>query len=392
MDQTKPVFRLEQALRSWEDQCFFKRVIGQALVAQGRQPPCPVAGPLLNAPSFRSYVLREDAERFDADRYLLPLETAQALGAWALVPATVWAWAKSSRRFFHLSEDLQALLNATTLDRMRWSDVDLPFQAFAVTLERPIEDAKGNAFDCILVCADRGPGPDGVETDVLSFQMFARSFAERSPVSFFDRQQIEKALRERDWKKLDRCVKTARESTRGGHTSRFMLMMDKVGDEQVTESVQRLIFKTHSSVCNCGGTHDEWDAAVRQVVGMCLYLQSLKPKDPHRPKWQPGPKGNPAKAGQPRAVTSEAEVCVVTCANTLTADEREALLDHGKATHRASGEKRPHFRMGHFRRPPGKGNDPDQPKVVHVSPTFVRRDLLKKGELASGSTTTFAAK
>jgi hypothetical protein len=391
MDQTKPVFRLEQVLRTWEDQCFFKRITAQAAVSQGKPPPYPIAGPLLNAQSFRSYVLRDDSDQFDVDRYFFPVETAQALGVWCLVPGTLWAWAKSSRRFFHLAEDLQALLNATSLERMRWSDVDLPFQAFAVTLERPIEDAKGNAYDCILVCADRGPGPDGVEADVLSFQLIANSFAERKPLSFFDRQQIERALGARDWKKLDHRLKTARASTKGGFTSRFLLMMDKVGDEMVTESVSRLIQKTHSTICNCGGTHEEWDAAVRAVVGMCLYLQSLKPKDKHRPTWQPAPKGQPAKMGQPRAVTSEAEVCTVTCANTLSAEERAAFLEHGNRP-RASGEKRPHFRMGHWRRKPNTASDPNAEKVVHVMPTLVRRDLLKKGELVSGSETTVAAK
>jgi hypothetical protein len=44
------------------------------------------------------------------------------------------------------------------------------------------------------------------------------------------------------------------------------------------------------------------------------------------------------------------------------------------------------FREGHWRRPPGKGDDPTAPRTVHVRPCIVRRDRLPKdGGLLPGT-------
>lgn len=44
-----------------------------------------------------------------------------------------------------------------------------------------------------------------------------------------------------------------------------------------------------------------------------------------------------------------------------------------------------HFRRGHWRRPPGQGDDPTASKTVWVRPTLVRRDRLPEGALPGGS-------
>lgn len=384
MDQTN---RLEQALRVWEDLCFLRRARVLALTALKKPLPYPLDGALRHWQDFRRDLLAAGPDGdFAIEKYVTPAEhMLKAVGANLVsLPIELASWTAQSRRIFRPSEELQALLNATSLDGVRWSDVPWPFGAFAVTLEVPLKGETGIDYDCILVHGLSALDGDGVEKSVIQFRLFSSAF-EGAAIDRFTREGVTKALTLKQWPKLDRRMKEAEDRLRRAKTSVFSLVEDKVGDAPVTDAVHELLFKIHGRTCGCGGTHPEWDQAVRLVVGLCLYLSTLPSNSPHRSPWQ-----RPKKSANahPKAIVNEAEVCTISSAHRLTAEEREAFISDGQ--HVGTRELSAHWRRGHWRRPPGKGNDPTAPKVVHVRPTLVRRDKLGPGTLTGGSETSMS--
>ena len=121
------------------------------------------------------------------------------------------------------------------------------------------------------------------------------------------------------------------------------------------------------------------------VFGFCLYLSSLPPQSAHRSAWQKALDKHERKAN-PRGIINEAEVCSVSSTIYLTTEQIE-LIESQET--QAKREICPHFRRGHFRRPPGQGQNPEAPRTVAVAPTFVKRGLHEEGTLAAGAKTVF---
>lgn len=128
-----------------------------------------------------------------------------------------------------------------------------------------------------------------------------------------------------------------------------------------------------------------FEIAARIVAGLCLYLTTLPTRTSHRSEWRPA--DSLAKRPDPRAITTGAEVCLVSSVYELTAQEREVIERVGP---RGYYELCCHFRRGTWRRKPGFGQDPTAPKVVHVRPTIVRKDRLPEGAVPGGSANILA--
>jgi hypothetical protein len=121
------------------------------------------------------------------------------------------------------------------------------------------------------------------------------------------------------------------------------------------------------------------------VFSFCLYLNGLPPQSTHRSAWQKVLSKHERKAN-PRGIINEAEVCSVSSTIHLTTEQIE-LIESQET--QAKREICPHFRRGHFRRPPGQGHNPEAPRTVAVAPTFVKRGLHEEGTLAAGAKTVF---
>lgn len=85
-------------------------------------------------------------------------------------------------------------------------------------------------------------------------------------------------------------------------------------------------------------------------------------------------------------MTNDADVCTVSSIYRLTPEERKLIGDHA-VSRRGTVELCAHFRRGHWRRPPGKGDDPTAEKTVWVRPTLVCRDRLAAGSMPGGNRT-----
>lgn len=403
MDQKDPVFRLEQALRLWEDRCFLHKM--QALYRQAVGKPCPFLpeGPLKHAPEFRKFLIEASnappESALDANRFLLPLSMAKPLGKLWGLPSQITSWTLDSRRIFRLSLDLQAMLNATSLDGVLWRDVEPPFGTFVLALPSPIKDDSGREYDAMLFFhgayenSSSSPELDALMREkgldlsqpgsMAGFTLLPKILGELTPLSSFERDHILAGWRKKDWKKMLHWLNQAVLRLQPVAISTFGFMDHRVPDVPVTESLRNLHAFTHATTCTCGRQHVEWDAAARLFVGVSIHLASLPP----------GPSSGCTgwekpcfKVRAPMSIMTEADVCTVMSSHVLSSEERETFLRDGRAGH-GGYEVSSHFRRGHYRRRPGKGNDPTALKVVRIPPTLVRRDRLKDGVLPLASKT-----
>jgi hypothetical protein len=123
------------------------------------------------------------------------------------------------------------------------------------------------------------------------------------------------------------------------------------------------------------------DAAMRQVVGLCMYLSTISSGSGSGLSWRPL-----VSAGyDPTTISNETEICSVGTEHILTDEEREVFGDGD--IDGPTYELRTHGRRGHWRRPPYTAHDPASKKTVWVKPVLVRADRRAPGTLPSGSTT-----
>ena len=152
--------------------------------------------------------------------------------------------------------------------------------------------------------------------------------------------------------------------------------ISKIGDLYITESHDQLLRKagyTKAEVADGG------DLAIRIALGLCIYLSTLPSTTPHRSEWQKH-RGERDR----KAITDGAEICTVSSIFKLTTEEKEIVRQmHGRATVELSA----HFRRGHWRRPPGQGQNPKAMKTVWVRPCLVRKDKLEEGQIVGGAVT-----
>lgn len=399
------VERLEQALCRWETLCFLGNVQGRAVSGLGGKTNYAIDGPLVHAHEFRKYLLglRHEKKKeviFDSERFFPSYEFQVAItGPFGSVSTFLASWTFHSRRVFHLTRELQVLLSATSLDGMKWSDIAWPFPAFAVTLEQPIMDHRGDKLDCIVVSQSffrdnqrqqiiSGDQPREGDEKALSFLLLSRQLCNLGKLSATLKKKLEDAVSKKQWRRVTSLIGLTPENGKEVKGSVFSFInTDLIANMMVTDSIRDLIIKTDQLVDPKTDLKtnpcQEWDEAARIVVGLCLYLQTLPVKSPHRSGWKPARDG--MFKPDPLAITSEAEVCTVSSVYTPTREEREIFGLEGEERRHAQYEVRTHFRRGHWRRPPGLGNDPNASKVIWVRPTLVRQDRLPQNALPGGT-------
>ena len=386
-----PIPWLELVLRAWEDFWWLVHHINRLLVATGGTALCSNRGSVLNAGRFRDCLLGiHDPERQrELYEFIPPADMKRSLSYEGGYPLALARWSVHSRRIYKLDSDLQALLQATSLKGVLWSDVQLPFDSFAIELAQPLIDSEGNRFGFLLVST---PLPYELEEDIspkdlIDFRCFGTKGMKYAPLNTQQRERIQTSVdrqidrgdpygilteyRELASKPLDRVP-----------TSSFKLHSHP--DELVTETAER-VYKEKFPGVDRPAALATWDAMTRLVVGLALYLKTLPPGSSHVSE-----PTKPFRSGLPdrKVITNRWEVCNVTSVIPLTREERifYGVEGNQEEQRQAKYELSCHFREGHWRRPPGKGDDPTAPRTVHVRPCIVRRDRLPKdGGLPAGT-------
>lgn len=377
------VRRLEQMLQVWEDTFFIFWASAKALVGLGQPAPVPLAGPVVHAPEFRKHLLDREASEFDTQRFIGPPELYRLIQGTAgssltVLPQFLKGWTQHSRRVFHVSPDLQVLLGHTTLKGVQWSDVHWPFDSFVVSLETPIIDAGGHAYDCVLFSKIE----DFVSKEkMLGFLLFSSEFETVKIISKFDKSQLGEWLRKGKYLQVASRIRHVANTGHQAHASCFFVRAEG-NSWSVSETSEKntIGYDEEDQLINGKDyPHPEWGITARLVVGLVLYLATLPSGSPHYTPWVKVRSGKP----DPRSITSEADIFSVSTNFVLTAEENELVREFKK---KGNYELCAHFRIGHWRRPPGKGSDPTAAKTVWVRPTLVRADRLGPNEVPGGAT------
>lgn len=377
--------RLEQGLRFWEDQSFLYYIISRS----ARLWPDMVTEELRN----ESHSLGYTPEQINDIRQRL-------LGAVTSTPAVgllrkgdftetdpirtveflwdLFGWCRSSRRIYQVPGDLQLLLQATTL-RGFWNEIKFSFDAFAISLEEPLE-YRGIEYDSVLF---HRYGDD--EWPAYSLVFLPRRLESYVQIDSRTQHNILQALQRRNGVKLSRLMK--RELAKQTCRPIFALLdatdpcTVPTGTQVVRGRIDSVLDTLEGQISaeNDDGLGRLIVLASRLVFGLALYLQNL-PITERRDT----PFRGLVQRATPRIITQGAQVCLVQNLHSLTGEERSILRHYVRGIGR---EISPHFREGYFSRPPGQGHDPTAQKTIWHRPTIVKRDSLPEGALPYGSKT-----
>lgn len=381
----KLVKRLEQALQVWESTCFLfslmvqmkSKVSGSSVLLQG---------PLAHWAEYRDYLLSLkplEIQMLQEDRFSFSAEAENVLGPVSGVPFDLACWTIGSRRVYHLSRELSLLLLATSLKDIKWSDFTLPFSSFAITLEEPIFNPQGKSFDCILF----GLGTEKISRErIVTLNLLCTDLDLYVPIGAERRTKLLQDLKKGRQDRLTRVLDQEFKQEGRLYFSRAFFLPEAV-DANITDSITALYNKTVSHMRVPGHKYrpeqyPEWDTAMRVICGLCLYLSTLPSRSTHRSDWMKVDKAE--RKSNPRAITKQSEVCYVSSTIRIQDSEVGILAESNR---RGFLEVSAHFVQGHWRRPPGEGQNPMAKKTVWVHPYFVHKDKLEQGQLPGGAET-----
>lgn len=382
---TQSIKTLELALRVWEDVCFSQNIAWKYAKEGGNPYHWNLEGAFLHWNEYRDHILNLsplDSSSYDAGRFSMPEEPSRFYPILKNFPEALANWTTSSRRVYSLSRELAALLTATSLRDLTWRDVSFPFNSFVITLEQPIADSKGFEYDCLLIA--KGPVAG------MSVLLFGTDFKLYQPHTDKLKERWRALLRK---KRFDELYNQFSKSKFLPSSSILGVNVNSL-DEPVIDSLRRM-FRNTKTVIVRGDIIDNkvksmegpfGEVMTHIVVGFCLYLTTLPYGSTYKSDWQAGITPDERRRN-PKAIMNRADICSVGSNIRLTTEQIKLIESLGTQANR---EVSSHFRQGHFRRPPGKGNDPEAKKTVHVSPAFVNRTNLVKGTLPVGAKTTIA--
>jgi len=373
---------LEGYLLAWEKSCELYNVKSKIEIACGAVPRCPITGPVANWRSLRTDLLDISSNIFPSEKYQGDENHQKLFGPIGIAPYIIAEWTRSSRRIFTLDGALQDLLACTSLERTCWGDVTWPFDSFAVELANPIEES-GELYDTIVVTRSHAE-INRQRNDFLLFTILNRKLRSVRPIQAKDRKLFARYLKRKDidayLKRMGSAVQFLQSVPFEGFTLRF----PDIRHQFVTTMIKSLLDKQKLPGYNSEHSSDAlYDAAAHIVIGLCLYLTTLTPKDRRdvvRKNPQPQNKNTPDS----KAIFLESDVMHVKSLHVITEEEQKLFREIATSSDRS--DVRAHFRRGHWRRAPGSGDDPDAPKIVHVRPTLVRKDRLFNGMIPGGAT------
>jgi hypothetical protein len=319
------------------------------------------------------------------------------------LPLYSTCWTAHSRRVYQVSAELQGVLRATSLRRIRWQDVNWPFKSFAIAVEQPLPDLTGASpgIDFLLVyqylglmaSIDQPAAPEDAQDEpILTIRGFnSAALNAYEPLTQAKRNELLRLSRnarrstlqrlQAEWERLDAANCQAVQAA-----TALSVNMARDNDALVEQFVRRAHERRVAGGATAipEGSLSLYDHIARLVVGFALYLQSLPPNSshvshPHRLSIR--------GTGPDRlAILDEADVCTVSSVFTLTREEQVLLgIIEGEPGERARYELSCHFREWHMRRPKGQGKNPTARKTVYVRQTLVRRDRLPEGGAPGGS-------
>lgn len=331
----------------------------------------------------------ENRQQYDWDT---DIKSAAEIDLWwemSSIPGMVASWTYHSRRVYTIPEDLQLLLASTSLENVDWTRVRMPFGSFLLNLAVPIEDPDGGSYDSILVTSDfpRWQPKAEDENDPITWvtasviPVHLKSATADLPI--LKRQKYAKMAEKGDPALVAQELEASMMKNWVYPRPKLIFPLDFHHVPESIYLIETAKGPGHNSVTGAymSGTARRFNRTVGRILfGFLLYLQTT-PKDLTHADVLVN-HGTEKIPGQARVVAEATKVCHIQSIFTLNPDERKVFREVmlGKCGHEVST----HYREGHWRRPPGKGEDPTAQKTVWVRPTIVRRDKLEVGTLPAG--------
>jgi hypothetical protein len=392
MLENKSVVRLEQALQVWENLCFLpEMVLRYGNEEMKKFYNFGLSGPIVNHGKLRMALLKT-SEDFVLDDFIGELGVSKYLNEVTLLPISLFLWSRLSRRVFQFSPDLQTLLSTISLERVTWDMVNLPLASFVITFPEPMVDGFGWRTDCVLFAdaTELMKKYREIEKDkkVLHFSLFSTNLNKVRPISFDDKNSMRKNISRQHFGKFGRIArnyfKEGSAKPTDDHYVRAGFVEVFLGKEDPVLGTFERFIATEDMTEDSYQMHSVVDKALHQMVAFCLYLDSLRPAEKKSSIEEVKLPGGKKKAENPKAITDISEIFTVKCEHFIS-NEEKSVIDEIKKLRKEGSTKCVHWRRGFCRRMPGKGNDPDAPKIVIVKPTLVNAKLLKPDTLPSGS-------
>ena len=371
--------RMGAMLRLWEQMLF----IAECTFAAGTPFFDHLkVGAVANWRKLRKAILSSKG-KLDTDQFVIPElvieDTFNHGGTYQYVPAMINSWAHSSRRVYALSQTLQKTLEMTSVGRVAWSDIHPPFPCFAVSLPMPLKWQHGNNIDTIFVELSG----DHISMIAIGDEMGTAKFLGDKL-----KKRMSDALSSRRWGKLTGLLEELRENRFCYIPENQMIANSSIGaikDNIVPGPDDHLIvYDMATASMSDASTIEPWLPVYRIILGLCLHLE-ISSRSRHTTRvvseWEP--KERPTM--DPNAVTDGELICLVDHEIKLSTEEEDFFkLIRAKGTKEATREMSSHYRSAHWRRKPGKGNDPCADKCVHVRCTLVNQRRLPEDSLPRG--------
>lgn len=387
----KLVLRLEQALCLWEDFWFmqyYTRILGKKIGQDISK--IPDKGPIESYQDLRGYLLSfARGQQFDMDRFV-PNGPAKATSFFATLPIALGCWTACSRRVFHLSKEFVEFLDRTSLDGIRWRDINLPFESFAVTLENPIPDSYGFFHDIFLASTFGILSDKNDQTkSVFNVRLFPTMLGDYKPLSRLVKMQVRQSTKNKKWRQLNRKLDdiTMMFDSILRKTNSPSILVD-IGDYE-DELIGPMENLTGAQVFRCkepqkSSNTDQINRAVEIMCKLCLYLDALPPQE--SPDTAPKPQIFNAKKEtgfDKTAIVDRSEIFIIKSVHPIIA---ESVENGGNGKSKKGGyEVRAHWRRAHLRRKKGEGKNPEAKKTVKVRACLVKSESLPEKSLPSGS-------
>jgi len=390
--------RLEEALRYWENSLFLITAIGLADASPHITNLPEIASHLpLRTHDFRRRLLGSRNAEYAPESVFgtedVYTATKDRIGHGSIAfPQLLWSWSRRSRRSYTLASDLQLQLAGTALSNVRVGDIPWPFDTFGVALPEPISTHANlgfeHRFDYLLVSRKERFEMTG-DREMIVILLICRHLTGMQYMSPEERSRIAKeARRGSRWKDIGRFwgrYGLDKVSKDGCINPVFIA---PAADTLLVDSLTQHMHNTSQDGSVPANKAMAFTTILNRVVfGLCLYLSTLTPEERrHHLRWSKGEPASVRRADsrKPETIGDEAEVCMVTSVQTISDRERELLrriMQSGKEISLPG----PHFCQGHWRRPPGKGDDPSAPRTVWVRPYETGIEQLGENELPGGA-------
>ncbi|NTU99027.1 hypothetical protein HGA64_03415 [Candidatus Falkowbacteria bacterium] len=373
--------RLEQALGMWENINFILRITAETNGAKGYDN-LEMEDVFLHADELREELLKcyEQTPDFDllSNRfYGITDNYFNTMGHLANLPVALLSWTASSRRVYSLPNNLQTLLEWTSLDELKWSDIEWPLSSFCIRLERPLVDYDGKRYDFLLFARYDSIAEDGAEESNATVMLFSDLYDGYYAFTAAERNGIRMAVKKKKKKELLRIYGNRRLVEPGSWaTSPIKSFNFSISENEGAMIKDRAIsfYCKESQEKVPANYHDVTDAAIHIIVGLVLYLDSLEEGESEKLVWKKPPYD---KTKNLRHIDNAAQICDVLCVTKLSQRDHDFLAAVNEFVRINGHMGMPvHWRRGHWRRPWGTRGIPGSKKTKRISPILVNAALI----------------